>query len=122
MSRREPTCDLMHALDDRALEHVAEYFRALSEPHRLKILNALRAGERNVGELAEALESSQANVSKHLSVLSKLGFVERESRGTSAYYRVSDPATYELCDLVCGQVAKRLVLQAEVLSAFKQRR
>jgi len=122
VSRREPTCDLMHALDDRALEHVAEYFRALSEPHRLKILNALRAGERNVGELAEALESSQANVSKHLSVLSKLGFVERESRGTSAYYRVSDPATYELCDLVCGQVAKRLVLQAEVLSAFKQRR
>jgi len=122
VSRREPTCDLMHALDDRALEHVAEYFRALSEPHRLKILNALRAGERNVGELAEALESSQANVSKHLSVLSKLGFVERESRGTSAYYRVSDPATYELCDLVCGQVAKRLVLQAEVLAAFKQRR
>ncbi len=119
MSRRQPACDLMHALDDRALEQVADYFRALSEPCRLKILNALRAGERNVGELTEAVQSSHANVSKHLSLLTKLGFVERESRGTSVYYRVADPAIYPLCDLVCGQIAKRLVAQAELLSAFK---
>jgi DNA-binding transcriptional ArsR family regulator len=112
----------MNALDDRALEYVAEYFRALSEPHRLKILNALREGERNVGELAGLLECSQANVSKHLSVLSKLGFVERESRGTSVYYRVADPATYQLCDLVCGRIAQHLVSQADRLSAFSPRR
>jgi DNA-binding transcriptional ArsR family regulator len=115
---RPAVCRTMQALDDRALEHVADYFRALSEPHRLKILNALRAGERNVGDLAEVLDCSQANVSKHLSVLTKLGFIERHSRGTSAYYRVADPGTYQLCDLVCGQIARRFVSQADMLSAF----
>ena len=122
MSRAANDCKRMDALDDRALEHVAEYFRALAEPQRLKILNALRTGERNVGELSELLDCSQANVSKHLSMLSKLGFVERESRGTSVYYRVADPRTYQLCDLVCGQIAKHLVSQADMLSAFTPRR
>ena len=118
MPHRDPTGKLMQALDDRALEHVAAYFRVLSEPLRLKILNALRGGELNVSELAGALESSQANVSKHLSLLGKMGFVERESRGTSVYYRVADPSTYALCDLVCGQIARHLVSQADMLSAF----
>ena len=56
----------MKTLDDRALLHVAEYFRALSEPLRLKILNTLGDKPHNVGELTELLECSQANVSKHL--------------------------------------------------------
>ena len=70
----------MKALDDRALGHVAEYFRALSEPLRLKILNALRDKSRSVGELTDLLECSQANVSKHLATLTRYGFVERPRR------------------------------------------
>ena len=62
----------LKALDDRALGHVAEYFRALSEPLRLKILNALRDHSRNVGQLTDLLGSSQANVSKHLATLTRL--------------------------------------------------
>ena len=108
---------ILKALDDRALGHVAEYFRALSEPLRLKILNALRDHSRNVGQLTELLGSSQANVSKHLATLTRLGFVERTTRGTSAYYRISDPRIYQLCDLVCGQMAQRYASQAQMLSA-----
>jgi len=108
----------MEALDDRALDQVAEYFRALSEPLRLKLLNALREGPRNVGELTELLGCSQANVSKHLTLLSKIGLVERQARGTSVYYQIADPRTYQLCDLVCGQIAQRLIAQVQVMGGF----
>jgi len=93
----------LKALDDRALDHVAAYFRALSEPLRLKILNALRDKVRNVGELTQMLDCSQANVSKHLAVLTRHGFIERSARGTTAFYRIADPRVSQLCDLVCGQ-------------------
>lgn len=108
-------CTLLKALDDRALGHVAEYFRALSEPLRLKILNALRDKAYNVGELTELLDCSQANVSKHLATLMRHGFVERSAQGTNAFYRIADPYVYQLCDLVCGQMAQRFASQAQML-------
>lgn len=95
-------------MDDLVVEELARYFRALSEPLRLKILDALRNEPLNVGELTLRLGCSQANVSKHLSVLMTTGLVARETRGTSAYYRFADPEVYQLCDLVCGQVGRRL--------------
>jgi DNA-binding transcriptional ArsR family regulator len=105
----------LKALDDRALGHVAQYFRALSEPLRLKILNALRDKARNVGELTDLLECSQANVSKHLATLTRYGFVERTAQGTNAFYRIADPRVYQLCDLVCGQMAQHFADQAQML-------
>ncbi len=110
----------MKGLDRNALEQVAEYFQSLAEPTRLCLLNALRNGEMTVSELAEGAESTPANVSKHLSLLAKTGFVERRTQGTSAYYRITDPDIYALCDLVCGQIAKRLSAQAEAHNAFKK--
>jgi DNA-binding transcriptional ArsR family regulator len=112
---------MMKPLDDRALVHVAEYFRALSEPLRLRILNTLNAKPHNVSELTELLECSQANVSKHLSTLTRLGFVERMARGTSAYYKIADPRVHQLCELVCGQMAQRFASQARLLGAAHAR-
>ena len=108
----------MENLDDRALEQVAAFFAALSVPMRLKILNALRQGERNVGDLTASLGGSQANVSKHLGVLAEKGLIEKTSRGTSAFYRIIDPRIFQLCDLVCVQVGQRIVRQGETKSAF----
>ena len=108
-----PGAQAMQALDDQALDQVADYFRALAEPLRLKLLNALREGPLNVSELTELVGSSQANVSKHLAVLAKAGLVSRQSRGTSVFYEIGDPRTYQLCDLVCGQIAQRLMAQVQ---------
>ena len=108
----------MDLLDDQAIEDVADYFRALSVPLRLKILNALRAGERNVTELTEKFDCSQANVSKHLSLLAQGGLVERTARGTNTYYRITDPNIYRLCDLVCGQIGKRYASQSDRQGMF----
>jgi len=110
----------MVEMDDAALERIAGYFRALSEPMRLKILNALRTGECNVTELTQRLGTAQANTSKHLSTLLALGVVARTSRGTSAYYRIADPSIYGLCDLVCGQMARHFAIQAQLLGASAQ--
>jgi DNA-binding transcriptional ArsR family regulator len=102
----------MEGLSDQALEQVAHYFQALAEPNRLRILNLLREHERNVGEIAQLCGSTAANVSRHLALLAKHGLIARESRGTNAYYRIADPSIYQLCDLVCGSIARRIGEQA----------
>ena len=90
----------MGNLDDDALELVGRYFAALSVPMRLKILEALRDGRRNVGEIARAARCTQANASKHLSLLARNGLVTKAQQGTAVYYRCAVPAVYELCDRV----------------------
>ena len=95
-------------LPPAALEHVALYFRTLSEPTRLRILNALGSRKLSVGEIANEVDSSAANVSRHLSQLARHGLVSREHHGTSVYYRISDPVVPELCELVCTSIANRL--------------
>ncbi len=111
-------CLLMENLDDRAIGEVAEFFSAFSVPMRLKILNALRHGERNVGELTAEFGCSQANISKHLAVLAQKGLIEKSARGTSAFYRIVDPRIFQLCDLVCVQVGQRFAQQAAMKDLF----
>ncbi|MBH1958008.1 ArsR/SmtB family transcription factor [Polaromonas sp.] len=108
----------MENLPPEALTEIAAYFQALSEPTRLQILNLLRQQERNVGELAQLCGFTAANISRHLSMLTKHGLVARESRGTSAYYRIADESVYELCDLVCGKIARQLQQTARKHQVF----
>jgi DNA-binding transcriptional ArsR family regulator len=103
----------MQGLPPEALKQVAAYFQALSEPTRLEILNLLRDGEHNVGELAQLTGFTSANVSRHLALLTQHGLVQRESRGTAVYYSIADPSVYALCDLVCGSIARQLDLSAQ---------
>jgi DNA-binding transcriptional ArsR family regulator len=108
----------MQDLPKEALVQVAAYFQTLSEPTRLTLLNLLRDGEHNVGELAQATRFTAANVSRHLALLMQHGFVARESRGTSVYYRIADDSVYALCDLVCGNLARRFERTASDRAAF----
>jgi DNA-binding transcriptional ArsR family regulator len=108
----------MTTLNDRSLEYVAKYFKALAEPMRLRVLNALRDGEKNVGQLTEISGCTQANISKHLTLLAQYDLVKRESRGNCAYYSIADPSIYELCELVCGQIAKRMYTEQEIKQIF----
>jgi len=111
----------MQDLPKEALEKVAAYFQALSEPTRLTLLNLLRAGERNVGDLAQLSGYTAANVSRHMALLTQQGLVARESRGTSVYYRIADPSVYQLCDLVCGNLARHLDRTASERQLFASR-
>ena len=108
----------MKNLTPEALQQVASYFQTLAEPTRLRILNFLRQGEHNVGDLAQLCGFTAANVSRHLSLMTQHGLVVRESRGTSVYYRISDPSVYALCDLVCDNIAKQLERSAKTRQAL----
>lgn len=109
----------MRRLDARAMEELARYFAALAVPMRLRLLDALRDGARNVTELTAATGCTQANVSKHLSLLALNGFVRKEARGTSVYYSIVDPAIYGLCDTVCRQIGQRYAERAGLQRLFR---
>ena len=113
-------CAVMDGLPQKALNEVAAYFQALSEPTRLQILNLLRQGERNVGELAQLCGYTSANISRHLSMLSKQGLVAKQGRGTSVYYRIADESVYALCDLVCGSIARQIEKTEHERAMFTQ--
>lgn len=111
-------CPSMKSLPPEALEQVATYFQALSEPTRLRILNFLRDGERSAGELAQLCGYTGANISRHMAMLTARGLVAREARGTSVYFRIADQSVYDLCDLVCGNIARQFERVATERAAF----
>jgi DNA-binding transcriptional ArsR family regulator len=83
---------------------VAERFKALCEPARLQLLDAVRDGEATVGELVERTGLGQANVSKHLQLLTSLGFVRRRKEGLFVYYAIADRDVFRLCEIMCGRI------------------
>ena len=94
-------------LPDPLVELVAERFRVLSEPARIKLLDALRAGPASVGELATRVGLSQQNASKHLGVLHSAGLAHRTRTGSTAQYAIADPSVFVLCELVCDGLRDR---------------
>jgi DNA-binding transcriptional ArsR family regulator len=96
-----------HPLPDDLVELVADRFRALAEPTRIKLLDRLRGGEATVLELTQLVGTTQQNVSKHLNLLQQAGIVARRRQGNFAYYRISDETVYGLCETVCGSLQNR---------------
>ena len=97
-----------HPLSDPLVELIAQRFRVLGEPVRIKLLDRLREDDASVGELQHAIGASQQNVSKHLSVLLQEGLVSRAKHGTSVRYAIADHGVFELCEHVCGGLRRRL--------------
>ena len=111
---------LPHPLPDDLVELIARRFRVLGEPMRIKLLDRLREGEASVNELAEGLDASQQNVSKHLAVLAEVGILGRRKEGTHVYYRIADEGVFALCDQVCGSVQQQLLALNELVAGIGQ--
>jgi rhodanese-related sulfurtransferase/predicted transcriptional regulator len=88
--------------------------KALSSPHRLEILELLAQGERTVDSLATEVGLSLANTSQHLQALRQAALVESRKEGLFVWYRLSDPAVYELCTAI-RTVAERQLADLERL-------
>lgn len=99
---------LAHPLPDDVVTLIAERFRALSEPTRIKLLDRLRVGEATVLDLTEAIGTSQQNVSKHLGVLHRAGIVARRKQGNFVHYAIADAGIVGLCDTVCGSLEQQV--------------
>lgn len=105
----------VRAMSDQALKLVAERFKVLSEPTRLKLLMALETGEKSVGELVTVTRTGQANVSRQLQQLADAGILGRRREGLNVYYRIIDPGVFELCDVVCGSLQSHFERQVKAL-------
>ena len=103
-------------LTPEMIELVAERFRALGEPVRLHIMQALRRGEKTVGELVEETGLGTANVSKHLQLLHGAGFVTRRKEGLYVYYGLAGDDVFRLCDIMCGRLAAETESRRKVLA------
>jgi DNA-binding transcriptional ArsR family regulator len=103
-----------HSLPDELVELIAERFRALAEPTRIKLLDRLREGEATVLELTALVGTTQQNVSKHLNLLQHAGVVTRRRQGNFAYYRIVDETVFALCDAVCGSLQDRFATLSRV--------
>lgn len=106
----------MTRLTPEAIDLVAERFRALAEPARLHIMNALRDGEHTVSELVEITGLGTANVSKHLQLLYAAGFVMRRKEGLHVLYMLADKDVFRLCDIMCGRLEAEVQRRRRVLS------
>ena len=91
-------------------------FDALGDPNRRAIVEQLRAGDRSVQQLADALPISRPAVSRHLRLLKRAGLVTDRAEGTRRLYRLHDDgidAVREYLEAVWGEAAARFRLVAE---------
>lgn len=110
------TSDLPHPLPDALVELIARRFRVIGEPMRIRLLDRLREGEHTVGELTDALDATQQNVSKHLGVLYDAGIVSRRKDRNHVLYAIADRSVYDLCESVCGGIRANAAELAEALA------
>ena len=99
---------------DQVFDSVAELFSVLSTPIRLKIISAVCQGEKNVSELLTEIDTTQPNMSQHLSMLYRSGVLAKRRDGTQMYYRLQSERVATLCRAVCTQVAIELDSDAAV--------
>lgn len=93
---------LTRPLPDELVESIAQRFRALGDPTRIKLLDRLRESEATVLELTAAIGTSEQNVSKHLGILHRTGIVTRRKQGNFSYYAIADAGVFGMCEYVCG--------------------
>jgi len=77
---------------DRARAVAAARFRALGDETRLRLLEHLTTGERNVGELMDLTGLGQSLISHHLRSLREAGLVHDRRDGRWIYYSIAEPA------------------------------
>jgi DNA-binding transcriptional ArsR family regulator len=101
-------CNAMDPELQRLFEVVSAYFGLLSEPTRLKILNAICERELSVSEIVNRVESTQTNVSRHLNLMYGKGVLRRRREGGMTFYSIADPNVVTLCRTACVQMASQM--------------
>jgi DNA-binding transcriptional ArsR family regulator len=105
---------------DELLNKIADVLKAMADPTRLKILHCLHGGERCVSDILGAVGGSQANISKHLSVLKRAGLVDCRREGLNVYYRIIDAGVFTICSNVCDSLEARLDKAHQAVVAGRQ--
>ena len=100
----------------------AEFFKALAHPVRIRILEVLREGEKNVTEIQALLELDQSSVSQQLSVLRGKDLLQTRKSGTTIFYSARDPMIFDLLDIARSIFNNQLIGTQELLSQLGNER
>ena len=106
----------MEELSEEVLERIASRLKAMGNPFRLKILQALHEGEKSVNEILSQVGGSQANVSKHLNVLRGADLVKSRREGVSVFYSISDASVVSICQTVCDSLLHLATVEVAALA------
>ena len=90
----------------------AELFGLLATPIRLRIISALCQGKKNVSQLLADIDTTQPNMSQHLSTLYRAGVLGKRRDSTQIYYRIVNQQAATICRSVCTQIALGIDEQA----------
>lgn len=90
---------------DQVFDRAADVFRVMSAPMRLKIISYLCDGEKNVSYLLSKIDTTQPNMSQHLTTLYQAGVLGKRREGVQIFYRIIDERVANLCRTVCTQIA-----------------
>ncbi len=116
MERQEPYSDA--SVGDRLYELHASVCQALANPTRLKALNALRAGEMSVAELAGEVGTSLSNLSRHLAILKTKRIVLARRQGVIVHYRLANPKILRAFDLMREVLFEQLAEGQRLYAAY----
>jgi DNA-binding transcriptional ArsR family regulator len=105
---------------DELLNRIAEVLKAMADPTRLKILHSIHTGERCVSDILDVVGGSQANVSKHLSVLKRAGLVDSRRDGLNVFYHITDEGVFTICRNVCDSLEFRIDHERETIREGRQ--
>lgn len=104
-------------LPEPLVEMIAQRFKAMGEPMRIRILDALRDGPATAQDLTSRLGTTPQNISKHLGVLRTAGIVRREREGSVVRHAIADPTVLGLCEQVCGELTREVRELGRLLEA-----
>ncbi|NUP98726.1 MAG: winged helix-turn-helix transcriptional regulator [Armatimonadetes bacterium] len=112
---------MLEAIDPRLLPVLAARLRALAEPQRLRLMQALSDGEKTVGELVDLTGTTQPNVTRHVQKLEQSGWIARRREGNRVYLRIAEEVSGELCQHICGLVRQQAAQTAAVAATGEER-
>lgn len=96
----ERTTDITTRIDPLVIERAARVIRILGHPLRLQILELLELGERNVTDLQDELDVTQAVISQQLAILRAEDVVAARREGPRVYYRITEPKVSRILDCI----------------------
>ncbi|OGX17786.1 MAG: hypothetical protein A2105_04805 [Omnitrophica WOR_2 bacterium GWF2_63_9] len=111
----------MQPMEDRLVALHAEVCKAMANPTRLKILDALRQGEQSVQALAKRLKVRKANLSQHLAILRQRGIAATRREGLNIYYRCANPKMLKACEILREVLLEQLAEGGRLMEQASQR-
>ncbi|MBD2481688.1 MULTISPECIES: ArsR/SmtB family transcription factor [Planktothrix] len=99
----------------------ADFFKVLSNPVRIQILDTLRLGEKSVNDIAQWIEVEASSVSQQLAILRRYNLVKARRQGNYIFYSIRDPAIFKVLDAALEVFNNHLVQVRDALENLEDR-